>query len=75
MNTAENESTLPAPTARRAAAPTSSFPVAAGSVAPVGRRVAAFALDSLLVLVVAGIGYAVVAAAARRPRRRSGRCR
>ena len=63
MSTAENESPLPAPTARRAAVASSSFPVAAGSVAPVGRRVAAFALDSLLVLVAVGIGYGVVAAA------------
>ena len=64
MSTARNESAAPVPSARRATARTASFAVAPGSVAPVGRRVAAFALDLLVALVAVGIGYAVVAAVA-----------
>ena len=64
MSTARNESAAPVPSARRATARTASFAVAPGSVAPVGRRVAAFALDLLVALVAVGIGYVVVAALA-----------
>lgn len=41
---------------------TSSAPVTPGSVAPVGTRVLAYALDVLVALVAAGVGYAVAAA-------------
>ena len=46
-----------APAARRAAA--SSFAVVPGSVAPVGTRVLAYLLDAVVVLLAAGLGYAV----------------
>ncbi|KQS99475.1 RDD family protein [Cellulomonas sp. Leaf395] len=67
MSSAANEASPPVPAARRATVAAASFAVAPGSVAPVGRRVAAFALDLLLALVVVGVGYAVVAAVGASP--------
>ena len=67
MNTDENESFPPAPAARRASVAPAAFAVAPGSVAPVGRRVAAFALDVLTALVAVGIGYAVMAVTGAQP--------
>ncbi|MBO3101742.1 RDD family protein [Cellulomonas fengjieae] len=61
MGTAEHES-LPGPTARRARTEPPAFAVAPWAVAPVGRRVGAFALDTLVALGAAGLGYAVAAA-------------
>ena len=67
MSSAANEASPPVPAARRATVAAASFAVAPGSVAPVGRRVAAFALDLLLALVVVGVGDAVVAAVGASP--------
>ena len=67
MNTDENESFPPAPAARRASVAPAAFAVAPASVAPVGRRVAAFALDVLTALVAVGLGYAVVAVTGAQP--------
>ncbi|MEZ0448080.1 RDD family protein, partial [Cellulomonas sp. ICMP 17802] len=56
------------PVPRRAvAAPSTAYPVAPGSVASIGSRALAFAIDGLVLLVAYGIGYGVVAATGNLP--------
>ncbi|WP_421743508.1 RDD family protein [Cellulomonas sp.] len=64
MSTTPTEPTAAPPTraGRRATSGAASYPVTPGSVAPVGTRVLAYALDVVVALVAVGLGYAIAAA-------------
>lgn len=59
--------TVAAPAARGQVRGGEAFPVVPGSVAPVGRRVAAFAIDGAALLLLGGVGVAITFATAGEP--------